>query len=126
MKGHSKAITHLSLLLTVILLGGNDTHAQITPMQGAEGRPSGHPTRQGTQVIEIRQHSIKADPAVNATFPKSWTPAPVAGAPPASPGDSEDAEAEDVGLQLAPIVEEDLSPGASRAVDLQVSSPSVL
>jgi hypothetical protein len=78
-------------------------------------------------VVKIRQHSIMHDPAVNAAFLNGWTPTPVPGAPPAPPGESERDEEGPLNLQFGPIVvEQVLSPGASRTVDLQVPGPSVL
>ena len=72
-------------------------------------------------VVKIRQHSIMHDPAVNAAFLNGWTPTPVPGAPPAPPGESERDEEGPLNLQFGPIVvEQVLSPGASRTVDLQV------
>lgn len=85
-----------------------------------------HPTGQATQVVEIRQRSIMDDRAVSGAFLNGWAPTPVPGAPPARSDESERAEEGQDNQQVAPIVEQDLSPGASGSVDLQVRGSSVL
>jgi hypothetical protein len=82
-------------------------------------------------VVEIRQRSVTEDPAVKGDFPKGWLVAD-AGARlrqrPPEQGDREIREfAEMLKKTQAPrIVEEDLSPGATRTVDLQIAGPSAL
>jgi hypothetical protein len=85
-----------------------------------------HPTGRSAQVVETRQRSIMDDPAVSGNLLNGWAPTPVPGAPPTNPSESEFTEQGRGNQQVAPIVEQDLSPGASGAVDLEVQGPSIL
>lgn len=76
-----------------------------------------HPTGQTAKVVEIRQRSIMDDPAVSGALLNGWAPTPIPGTPPANSWGNQ---------PVAPIVQKDLSPGASGTVDLQVRDPSLL
>lgn len=90
-----------------------------------------HPADASAQVIEVRQRAITDDPAVNGDLESGWTVTPAPETPP--PLDDDEFEPDDLGgpavlhdMSFAPIVEEDLSPGASRQVELQLAGPSAL
>ena len=82
------------------------------------------------QVVEKRERSVSDDPAVKGNFPPNgWL---VAGAgthlPTPPPEENEISDfAEMFGNTRAPrVVEEDLSPGSTRTVELQLTGPSGL
>ena len=78
------------------------------------------PTETSGDVTEIRQHFRAADdPAVLGRFPANWTVGP---AP--DPADLTNEPEERTGVSFAPIVEEDLPPGATRELELALSGPS--
>jgi hypothetical protein len=85
-----------------------------------------HPTGQTAKVVEVRQRSIMDDPAVSGALLAGWAPTPVPGEPSPNPSQGEFTEEGWGKQQFAPIKEQDLSPGASGVVDLQVQGPSVL
>jgi hypothetical protein len=85
-----------------------------------------HPRGQNARVVEIHQRTIMDDPAVSGALLNGWTPTPVPGEPTASSSESEPTEKPLGNQQIAPVVEQDLSPGASATVDMQVRGPSVL
>ena len=80
-----------------------------------------HPAEQSAQVDEMVQRSVTEDPAVMGDFPNGWL---VAAASDLTFLPTED---ETSRFQLkAPIVEEDLPPGATRTVELQLVGASGL
>jgi len=85
-----------------------------------------HPAGRTAQVVEVRQRSIMDDPAVSGALLNGWAPTPIPGEPSPNPSRSEFTEEGWGNQQVAPIKEQDLSPGASGLVDLQVQGPSVL
>jgi len=85
-----------------------------------------HPAGRTAKVVEIRQRSIMDDPAVSGALLNGWAPTPIPGAPSPNPSGSEFTEQGPRNRQVAPIKEQDLSPGASGTVDLQVRGPSIL
>jgi hypothetical protein len=85
---------------------------------------------------ERRQRSVTDDPAVMGIFPNDWL-IPDAGTGLPGPPDEEDPETGDEpelpeflesfeNLRVPRIVQEDLSPGATRSVSLDVTAPSGL
>lgn len=87
-----------------------------------------HPVGQAARITELHQHPIKDDPAVNGHLGDTWTLRVPAGMPPQPPDvdPTEGAFALLSAVQFAPVVEDQLSPGASREAELQVGGPSVL
>jgi hypothetical protein len=85
-----------------------------------------HPAGQTAQVVEIHQRSIMDDPAVGGALLNGWAPTPIPGEPSPNSSQSEFTEEGWGNQQVAPINEQDLSPGASGAVDLEVRGPSIL
>jgi hypothetical protein len=90
------------------------------------------PLGQAARITEVRQRPITDDPAVKGYLENTWTLKAPAEMPPQPP---RVASTEDEGdgafallseVQFAPVVEAQLSPGARREVELQVSGPSVL
>jgi hypothetical protein len=81
------------------------------------------PLEQGAKIQEIRgKRSVSEDPAVTGNFPDGWR---VLNAPEQPIGPS--GEAEEKGeLQVAPVVEEDLAPGSTREIQLQVAAAAGL
>lgn len=80
-----------------------------------------HPVDALAEIRELRQPSILNDPAVTGNFPAGWTVGPPP-QPLAPAGDQEEISQ----IQLAPVVEEDLAPGASREVVWDVAGPAGL
>jgi hypothetical protein len=79
------------------------------------------------QLTEMRQRSVTEDPAVMGNFPNNWQLEKPSGSPmPAE--ESEISEFQDrlAKIQIAPVVLEDLAPGATRKVDLPLGGPSGL
>jgi hypothetical protein len=84
---------------------------------------------QSVRLSEMRQRSVTEDPAVKGEFPKGWLVADAgANLPSPSPDESELAHfvAMFRNVRAPQIVEEDLSPGATRTVDLQIAGRSAL
>ena len=75
----------------------------------------------------MRQRSVTEDPAVMGNFPNNWQIEKPSG-PPMPAEESEIGEFQErlAKIQVAPVVLEDLAPGATRNVDLQLSGPSGL
>jgi hypothetical protein len=84
-----------------------------------------HPVNILAQVTEIRQPSVKDDPAVTGHFPSTWTLTPTIVGPPQPPGETGAADGIDR-IQYARVVEIALSPGASQQSQLQVAGPALL
>jgi hypothetical protein len=78
-------------------------------------------------VEERRERSVTEDPAVIGDFPNGWRVERPSG-PPTPPDESEIGEFEEQweNTRFAPVVEEDLAPGATRTVDLQLEAASGL
>src|SRR6266850_8021767 len=77
----------------------------------------------------MRQRSVTEDPAVKGEFPNGWLVAGVgASLPHPTPEESEILEWVELfkNTQAPRVVEEDLSPGATRTVQLQIAGPSGL
>jgi len=90
----------------------------------ATGCAAGKPP---AQVEEMRQRSVTEDPAVRGEFPNDWLVADAgAGLPHPPPAESEILEAFELfeNTRTPGLVEADLSPGATRTVELQVPGPS--
>jgi len=85
------------------------------------------PVEQSVQLDEMLQRSVTEDPAVMGDFPNGWLVADAGADLPVRPPD-EVAEFSEIfqNVQAPPVVEEDLSPGATRTVSLQVPRPSGL
>jgi hypothetical protein len=85
---------------------------------------SGHVSR----ISESHQRPVRDDPAVNGQFGDGWTVTVPPGMPlqPAVVEPGEGAFDPMPMVQFAPVVEVQLSPGASREVELPVGGPSVL
>ncbi len=83
------------------------------------------PVEQSANVEEKLQHSVTEDPAVMGDFPDGWQVSTLDGPPP-PPAESEIDEFRDqlANTHFAPVIEEDLAPGATRTLDLQLSGPS--
>ena len=84
---------------------------------------------QSVQVVEKRQRSVTADPAVKGEFAKGWlVPHAGAGLPQPTPTESETLEWVKLfkNTQALRVVEQNLSPGARRTVQLQIAGPSGL
>jgi hypothetical protein len=79
------------------------------------------------QVTEMRQRSVTEDPAVMGNFPNNWQLEKPSG-PPMPAEESEIGEFQErlAKIQVAPLVLEDLAPGATRKVDLALGGPSGL
>jgi hypothetical protein len=90
------------------------------PVSPVKGEPM-------VQVTEMRQRSVTEDPAVMGNFPNGWQIDKPSG-PPMPAAESEIGEFQDrlAKMQLAPLVLEDLAPGATRTVELPLSGPSGL
>ena len=80
------------------------------------------------QVDEMRQRSVTEDPAVMGNFPNGWQIERPSSPPPMPAAESELDEFQErlAKMQLAPIVMEDLAPGATRTVELPLGGPSGL
>jgi hypothetical protein len=88
-----------------------------------------HPEVQAAQITEVSQHLITDDPVVKGQLEGTWTVRVPAEMPPQpahleDPGEGAFALLPEV--QFAPVVEDQLPPGARREVELQVGGPSVL
>jgi len=102
------------VFLCVLLVSLSGCHKAVPP---AKGEPF-------AQVTEMRQRSVTEDPAVMGNFPNNWQLEKPSG-PPMPPEESEFQERL-AKIQVAPLVLEDLAPGATRKVDLQLAGPSGL
>src|SRR5215471_13097919 len=79
------------------------------------------------QVTEMRQRSVNEDPAVMGNFPNNWQLEKPAGSPmPAEESEIGEFQERLAKIQIAPVVLEDLAPGATRKVDLPLGGPSGL
>jgi hypothetical protein len=103
--------------LGVLLASLSGCHKASPP---AKGEPF-------AQVTEMRQRSVTEDPAVMGNFPNNWQLEKPSG-PPMPPEESEIDEFQErlAKIQVAPLVLEDLAPGATRKVDLPLAGPSGL
>ena len=83
---------------------------------------------QSPQVIEVRQRSILDDPAVSGDLANGWILARPPEAPPNPPDfdPNKGAFALLDEVQFAPLVEDEMSPGATREIEVQIGGPSVL
>jgi hypothetical protein len=84
---------------------------------------------QSVQAVEKLQRSVTEDPAVKGEFANGWlVPHAGAGLPQPTPTESETLEWVKLfkNTQAPRIVEENLSPGARRTVQLQITGPSGL
>jgi hypothetical protein len=105
------------VFLCVLLLSLSGCHKAVPP---AKSEPF-------AQVTEMRQRSVTEDPAVMGNFPNNWQIEKPSG-PPMPAEESEIGEFQErlAKIQVAPLVLEDLAPGATRKVDLQLAGPSGL
>jgi hypothetical protein len=94
---------------------------------------SKHPVKgdRSVQVVERRQRPVTNDPALTGDFPKNgWqiTEGDRTSPPQLPPGEDEVAEFADLykNTQAPKVLEEQLTPGATRGVDLQLAGPSDL
>jgi hypothetical protein len=79
------------------------------------------------QVTEMRQRSVTEDPAVTGNFPNNWQLEKPSGPPmPAEESEIDEFQERLAKIQVAPLVLEDLAPGATRKVDLSLAGPSGL
>ena len=103
--------------LGVLLTSLSGCHKATPP---AKGEPF-------AQVTEMRQRSVTEDPAVMGNFPNNWQ-LEKPSAPPMPTEESEIDEFQErlAKIQVAPLVLEDLAPGATRKVDLPLAGPSGL
>ena len=87
-----------------------------------------HPVAQAARMTEVRKRPITDDPAVKGHFEDTWTLRVPAAMPPQPPHIAPTKGGFDLlsAVQFAPVVEVQMSPGARREVELQVSGPSVL
>lgn len=78
------------------------------------------------QVVEVRQLAVTEDPAVRGDFPPGWRVETGMDLPNPPPEASEIPEFLEIfgTTQAPPVVEEELSPGATRTVQLQVAGPT--
>jgi hypothetical protein len=95
------------------------------------------PEGQTARIAEVRQRPLTDDPALSGRREHNWTlavPPEMPSRPPRDDRDDPDGpDDRDTGafellprVQFAPAVEAQLSPGATREVELQISNPSVL
>ena len=98
----------------------------LTSLSGCHKAPpaKGEPF---AQVTEMRQRSVTEDPAVMGNFPNNWQ-LEKPSAPPMPAEESEIGEFQErlAKINVAPLVLEDLAPGATRKVDLPLGGPSGL
>ena len=79
------------------------------------------------QVTEMPQRSVTEDPAVMGNFPNGWQIDRPSGPPmPAAESEIDEFQERLAKMQTAPLVLEDLAPGATRTVELPLSGPSGL
>ena len=99
----------------------------LTSLSGCHKAPPPTKGEPFAQVTEMRQRSVTEDPAVMGNFPNNWQ-LEKPSAPPIPPGESEIDEFQErlAKIQIAPLVLEDLAPGATRKVDLPLVGPSGL
>ena len=85
------------------------------------------PVELSAQIDEVLQRSVTEDPAAMGDFPNGWL-VERPDAPPTPPDGSEIEEFKEqwANTKFAPVIEEDLLPGASRTVEVQVAGPSGL
>jgi hypothetical protein len=116
------APAHGTTLRFVLIVSDGQTRAL------AKVNVSVHPKEPSAQVVEVRQPSVMHNPAVSRNFPTTWRTPPPPEMPPRPPEVRRDqgSFALHSAVQFAPVVEVQLSPGAMRAVELQVGGPSVL
>jgi hypothetical protein len=85
---------------------------------------------ESAQVEERLQRSITEDPAAMGNFPNGWLVTPTTDVPMRPPEEGEIGEFTEQydthKVLFAPLVEEDLPPGATRTVELQLVRPSGL
>ncbi len=81
------------------------------------------PVDESARVVEMRQPSIRDDPAITGDFPDGWT---IPGLPEGPQKVGKGAAAWIDQITYAPTVDVDLAPGATRTAELQVAGPSVL
>jgi hypothetical protein len=108
--------TALVFELTVGNAQGNSTD---------EVNVSVHPVNALAQITEIRQPSVKNDPAITGDFPSTWVLTPDIVGPPQPPGETGAADGIDK-IQYARAVESTLSPGASKQSEVQTAGPALL
>lgn len=86
------------------------------------------PSDQLAKVVEYRQRPITDDPAVSGKLDPGFKLTPPPQMPPAPPDVDRGKGAFDLfsALQFAPLVEEELSTGATREIELQVGGAAVL
>jgi len=99
----------------------------LASLSGCHKAPPPAKSEPFAQVTEMRQRSVTEDPAVMGNFPNNWQlEKPTA--PPMPPEESEIDEFQErlAKIQVAPLVLEDLAPGATRKVDLPLAGPSGL
>ncbi len=103
--------------LCVLLVSLSGCHKAPPP---PKGEPFAH-------VTEMRQRSVTEDPAVMGKFPNNWQLKKPSG-PPMPAEESEIGEFQErlAKINVAPLVLEDLAPGATRKVDLPLGGPSGL
>ena len=105
------------VFLGVLLTSLSGCHKAAPP---AKGEPF-------AQVTEMRQRSVTEDPAVMGNFPNNWQlEKPSAPPMPAEESEIDEFQERLAKIQVAPLVLEDLAPGATRKVDLPLSGPSGL
>ena len=101
-----------TVFLCVLLVSLSGCHKAVPP---AKGEPF-------AQVTEMRQRSVTEDPAVMGNFPNNWQLEKPSG-PPMPPEESEIDEFQErlAKINVAPLVLEELAPGATRKVDLPLA-----
>lgn len=81
------------------------------------------PVDDSARIVEMRQPSIRDDPAVTGDFPDGWT---IPGLPEGPQKVGKGAAAWIDQITYAPTVEADLAPGAAHTAELQVAGASIL
>ena len=98
----------------VLLVSLSGCHKAVPPVKGEPF----------AQVTEMRQRSVTEDPAVMGNFPNNWQIEKPSGPPmPAEESEIDEFQERLAKIQVAPVVLEDLAPGATRKVDLQLAGP---
>jgi hypothetical protein len=87
-----------------------------------------HPVDQSAKVVEFRQRPITDDPAVSGKLEPGFKLTPLPQTPPEPPDFDRREGAFDLfpAVQFAPLVEEQLSAGATREIELQVGGAAAL
>ena len=116
MQGSPVCVSRLTCFC-VLLVPLSGCHKAVSPVKGEPF----------AQVVEVRQRSVTEDPAVMGNFPNGWQIERPNGPPmPAEESELDEFQERLAKIEVAPVVLEDLAPGATRKVELQLGGPSGL